>query len=219
MLTICAQLLARVKEKVRRMKHNKRWIAAATLMILAVLANFSCAANEEPSHSAREEPARAVPEEPDPAFDPLLSTLREMTTAPIMLPANLPSELKNVAIGSTTHGDEYTILFQFDPPDPDQIVQDYVHANVPGTLVAEPASAPMLDPSAGGADVKDLGNVTLPNGTVADLKRVEPPEGTNSVPFTYCTFEEGGHRYTLRLEIDSPTGRLARQTLSTMIHA
>ncbi len=77
----------------------------------------------------------------------------------------------------------------------------------------------MPDLSAGGAEVTDLGNVTLPNGTVADLNRVEPPEGTNAVPFTYGTFEEGSHRYTLRLEIDSPTGSLARTTLSTMVHA
>jgi hypothetical protein len=212
-----------VKEKVRRMKHNKSWIAAATLMILALLAIFSCAAREEPSHSAREESPRAAPEELDPAFDPLLSTLREMTTAPIMLPANLPPELKNVAIASDTHGDMYTILFlaeeAYPKPDPDQIVQDYAHYKVPGTLMAEPANVPMPDFSAGGAEVTDLGNVTLPNCTVADLKRVEPPEGTNAVPFTYGTFEEGGHRYTLRLEIDSPTGRLARQTLSTMVHA
>jgi hypothetical protein len=152
-------------------------------------------------------------------------------------PARFPPELKNVAIASdvrqdnnpyndsfreTTHEDKYTILFlakeAYPKPDPDQIVQDYAHYKVPGTLMAEPASVPMLDLGAGGADVTDLGNVTLPNGTVADLKRVEPPEGTNAVSFTYGTFE-GGHRYTLRLEIDSPTGRLTRQTLSTMVHA
>jgi hypothetical protein len=87
--------------------------------------------------------------------------------------------------------------------------------------MAEPANVLMPDLSAGDVTVvTDLGNVALPNGTVADLKRVETPEGMASgVPLTYGTFEEGGHRYTLRLEIDSPTGKLARQTLSTMVHA
>src|SRR5215207_1338116 len=84
---------------------------------------------------------------PDPAFDPLLPTLREMTTALIMLPATLPPKLKSVAIGNdldnqdsadTTSGDKYTILFlnpdAYPPPDLTQIVQPYAHYKVLGTL-------------------------------------------------------------------------------------
>ena len=35
---------------------------------------------------------------PNAAFDQLLPTLEQMTTAPIMLPASLPTRIKNVAI-------------------------------------------------------------------------------------------------------------------------
>ncbi len=169
----------------------------------------------------------------DPAFDPLLSTLKQMTTAPIMLPATLPPQLKSVAIGNdpnnedgsyTTSGDKYTILFLNSnanpPPDPSQIVQPYAHYKVAGTLTAVPASDPLQpDPnrfSAGGATVYRLGIVALPDGTSADLERIVPPEGANYVPFTVGTFEEEGERYTLSIEVDSPEGDLARQILSTM---
>lgn len=171
---------------------------------------------------------------PDPAFDPLLPTLRQMTTASIMLPATLPPQLKSVAIGNdpnnqdspdTTSGDRYTILFlnpdAYPPPDPTQIVQPYAHYKVSGTLTASPANAPPRpDPTSfgdGGATVYQLGNVALPDGTVANLKRVVPPEGANYVPFAVGTFEEGGERYTVMIENDSPEGDLVRQILSTMV--
>jgi hypothetical protein len=45
--------------------------------------------------------------EADPAFDSLLSTLRQKTSAPIMLPAELPDELENVAVDADRGGEEY----------------------------------------------------------------------------------------------------------------
>ena len=171
---------------------------------------------------------------PDPAFDPLLSTLRQMTTARIMLPATLPPQLKSVVIGNepnnegspyTTSGDMYTILLlnpnASPPTDPTQIVQPYVHYKVAGSLTAVPVSdPPQPHPSgfsAGGATVQRLENVSLPDGTAANLERVVPPEGTNYVPFVLGTFEEEGERYTLSVEADTPEGELARQVLSTMV--
>lgn len=68
----------------------------------------------------------------DLAFDALLPTPRQMTMAPIMLPARLPEELSNVAIDSATGGDEYGILFLAQPTD--DIVKDYVHAYDKGTI-------------------------------------------------------------------------------------
>ena len=64
----------------------------------------------------------------------------------------------------------------------------------------------------------ELNDVVLANGTVADLKRVDPPEGSNGARFYIGTFEEEGYRYTLRVEfVDFLEGDLARQTLSTMV--
>jgi hypothetical protein len=162
---------------------------------------------------SREASRESYSDTPDPAFDPLLSTLEQMTTAPIMLPASLPPELKSVAIGDATSGDRYTILFLAPGGDPTRIVQPYVHATVIGTLTASPI----------GADAKvgfgaPLGSVALPDGTVADLRRIVPSEGANSGPRTVGTFEEGSERYRLEIEsIDSPEGDLARQVLSTMV--
>jgi hypothetical protein len=224
-------------------KFRKTFDAAIMLLPLALVAVLSCSATEGSDDTPNSDNDATTAEvasndlSPDPAFDPLLGTLQQMTTAPIMLPATLPPELKNVAIASdvkaddstlndslpqTTRGDKYTILFlaedAYPSPDRKQIVQQYTHASVSGTLMAEPTSTPLVDFTLGAAKVVDLGNVTLPDGTVADLKRVEPPEGTNGVPFSLGMFEKGGERYTLRIEfIDSPSGKLARQVLSTMV--
>jgi hypothetical protein len=61
----------------------------------------------------------------DPAFDTLLPTRRQMTTAPIMLPTSLPSRVSGVATERdpnetpyTTDGDRYAILFLYSEPDP-----------------------------------------------------------------------------------------------------
>lgn len=187
-------------------------------------------ATTENTSPAKAPPDSPSPLSPDPAFDPLLGTLEQMTTAPIMLPATLPTQLKSVVIGNdpnnasgpyTTGGDKYTILFlnpdAYPPPDPSQIVQPYAHYRVAGTLTASPSSAPEPNFGGGGATVYQLENVALPDGAVANLQRVVPPQGANAVPFTVGTFEEEGERYTLRIETDTPEGDLARQALSTMV--
>jgi hypothetical protein len=225
--------------------------AVATMLTLALLTVASCSAGNEDTAirtdategiattertSPQGKSVPVIPPEsrPDPAFDPLVSTLRQMTTAPIMLPATLPPHLKSVAIGNdpnneggpyNTSGDKYTILF-LNPnasprPDPTPIVQPYAHYKVAGTLTASPTSDPRQpDPSlfsASGATVQRLGNVGLSDGTVANLERVVPPEGANYVSFTVGTFEEEDERYTLSIEVDTPEGDLARQVLSTMV--
>jgi hypothetical protein len=199
------------------MKFNRAWtiIVIASLSLVLFVA-VACSQMEGTNSDTTEDPYRAL--SPDPAFDPLLGCLQQMTTAPIMLPANLPPQLKSVAIGSDTHEDEYTILFlSSDAPNPDQLVQDHVNAWVLGTLSAQSARTPLYDYTRAGMNVVKLHDATLPDGTKADLQRVEPPEGTNGVPFSLGMFEEGGERYTLIIEaIDSPDGDLARQTLSKM---
>lgn len=226
---------------------QKTLSVAAVLLPLALLTVASCSGTTNTGDTASSEDTASTVEEarsadtaitdsaspnalsPDPAFDPLLPTLRQMTTAPIMLPATLPPQLKSIVIGDdpnneggpyTTGGDRYTILFlnpdAYPPPDPTRIVQPYAHYRVSGTLTASPSGAPEPD-FGGGATTYQLGSVALPDDTIADLRRVEPPEGANYVPFTVGAFEEEGERYTLRIEVDSPQGDLARQVLSTMV--
>lgn len=109
----------------------------------------------------------------DPAFTRLLPTLQQMTTAPIILPATLPAQLKNAAIGQdqngsprSTSGDRYTILFLAQPPR--GIVQPYVYASAIGTLTASPqprSIAPgVTTTSRGTADLLDGVEATLQDG-------------------------------------------------------
>ena len=172
-------------------------------------------------YAGPEFPLGPYPLSPSPAFDPLLPTLRQMTTAPIMLPASLPPRVGGVAIEqdpnapNATGRDQYGILFL--PTNPDQIVQPYVHAMTLGRLIAWPAITPPPDPTNGLGTPQRLEDVALPDGTIANLTRLEPPQGANYGPFTVGTFEEGGHRYTVLIENDSAEGDATREMLSTMV--
>ena len=180
-------------------------------------------ATTEAGTATSESPASAT--SPDPAFDPILPTLQQMTTAPIMLPASLPQEIKSVGIEEkaseadpyATEGDKYSILLLYEDTAPNQAIKPYVHYMAAGRIVAWPASAPPHDPTNGDGTPYQLGNVTLPDGTVADLKKLEPPQGANYGPFTVGTFEEEGERYTVMIEGDSPEGDMTRQLLSRMV--
>jgi hypothetical protein len=180
----------------------------------------------EDARRAQVTPSNATPPatlSPDPAFDHLFPTLRQMTTAPIMLPASHPPKVVSVAIEQdpnenpyTTGGDRYTILLLHSDPGPDPTVRPHVHYATLGRLTASPASAPMPDPTNGLGAPQRLEDLALPDGTVVSLERVEPPRGANHGPFTVGTFEEAGYRYTVLIENDSPGGNLTRQILSTM---
>jgi hypothetical protein len=160
---------------------------------------------------------------PDPAFDKLLPKLQRMTTAPIMLPASLPSKIKSVGIEKpaskadpyVTEGDKYTIVLLYADTAPNHVIKPYIHVSAAGQMVAWPASDPPPPVPAG--KPSQLGNVTLPDGTVANLKRLEPPQHANYGPFTVGTFETEGERYTVMIENDMPEGDMTRQILSTMV--
>jgi hypothetical protein len=210
---------------------------SVVLLPLALLMAASCSETADTGDTTTSEKAAAstekatadkaspeAPSAPDPVFDSLLPTLQQMTTAPIMLPTFLPPKVGSVAIEQdpnenpyTTGGDRYTILFLHPGVDPSQIVRPYVHYMTLGRLTASPVSTPELDPTNGLGTPYQLESVTLPDGTVADLKRLEPPQGANYGPFTVGTFEEGGVRYTVLIENDSPEGDVARQIFSTMV--
>lgn len=86
-----------------------------------------------------------------------------------------------------------------------------------GRLTASPSNSPIPGPTNGLGTPQQLEDVTLPDGTVANLERLEPPQGANYGPFTVGTFEEEDHRYTVMIENDSPEGEATRQILSTMV--
>ena len=157
---------------------------------------------------------------PDPAFTRLLPTLRQMTTAPIMLPAELPPQLKNVVIAEdpngkgryTTGGDTYTILFRTQPPT--GVVQPDVHALRRGTLTASREPKPTAPPQ---VSETPRGTVDLPDGTEATLTLQEAP-GTNMGTLSVGTFEKDGWTYTLSLQVgEAQSPDVTEQVLSTMV--
>jgi hypothetical protein len=149
---------------------------------------------------------------PDPAFDPLLPTLQERTTAPIMLPAELPEELKNVALDADLSGDSYGILFLHRPTG--NKVESYVHANDAGTLTASPEPQETSEYF----EATREETVELPDGTEATLRYMKPAiEGGNYGPFWEGTFEKQGYTYTLSVPLADSSGDVARRALSTMI--
>ena len=156
----------------------------------------------------------------DPAFARLLPTLQRMTTAPVMLPAELPPQLKNVAIARdlngaaryTTSDDTYTILFRSQPPA--DIVQPDVHALRRGTLTA---SREPMSPDLPQITETPRGTVELPDGTEANLTLQEAP-GTNMGTLSVGTFEKDGWTYTLSLQVgESQSADVTEQVLSTMV--
>ncbi len=210
------------------MKLNLKTLSAAVVLLpLALLIMLaSCSGTSDTGDtSSSEDAATPATLSPDSAFDPLLPTLRQMTTAPIMLPASLPQEIKSVGIEEkaseadpyATEGDKYSIVLLYDDTAPNQVIKPYIHVAAAGRIVAWPASAPLPDPTNGLGTPQQLEDVALPDGTVANLERLEPPQGANYGPFTVGTFEEEGERYTVIIENDTSEGDMTRQILSTMV--
>lgn len=169
------------------------------------------APGEEASPSNTPEEASS---EADPAFDPLLPTLRQKTSAPIMLPAELPDELENATVDADRGGEEYGILFLFEPSG--NVEQSYVHANDAGTIVAAPE--PPYE-SSGVFEATKEEQVELPDGTKATLEFMEPKEGelVNQGPYWEGSFERDDHNYVMRVPLQDPSGDMARQVLSSMV--
>ncbi|QIN79913.1 hypothetical protein GBA65_16820 [Rubrobacter marinus] len=172
-------------------------------------------AEDPPASTGEESPAApTTPDEaPDPVFGEILPTLAARTTAPIMLPADLPPDLSNVAVDADRSGEEYGILFQYRPGG--GVLDSYVGANDVGTLMVEPApgAVPAFD-----VEPSREESVTLPDGTEANLKYSDPSaEGYNEGPFWEGEFQKSGYSYTLRLPLPDPSGDTARQVLSSMV--
>ncbi len=150
---------------------------------------------------------------PDPAFAGLLPTLQKRTTAPIMLPAELPSVLKNVAIDRDLEGDQYGIAFFREPPE--NVVEGWGRTEVYGTLQAAPENRSRSNEYFEATSVE---TIELPDGAQATLRRMEPvrKQGGTQGPFWEGRFEEGSHTYILTL-LDDTSREMAAQMLSTMV--
>ncbi len=151
---------------------------------------------------------------PDPAFDKLLPTLRQRTNTEIMLPAELPDELRNVAVDADASGDSYGILFLAEPTG--NVVEEYVHAYDAGTLSVSPEWE--VKDSGGNFEATSVEKVDLPDGTRATLRYMEPvDEVVNYGPQWEGEFERYGNTYTLNIPSSDPSGKAARQVLSSMV--
>ncbi len=150
---------------------------------------------------------------PDPAFDLPLQALVNRTEAPIMLPADLPNELENVAIDADLEGDRYGILFKTTPPD--ELVEPFVRYNTVATLTGVPQSEHEPSDLFEATSTQD---VELPDGTEARLRYMEPVgEPGNYGPYWEGTFDKGGYAYTLSVFLGRNGEEIAEQALSTMV--
>lgn len=169
----------------------------------------------EPKPTGEPEPTASVPPDapPDPAFDAPLPTLRQSTTAPIMLPAELPEELSNAAVDSSSGGDEYGILFLAQPTG--NVVEDYVHAYDAGTIRSTPNPEEVFQEF---FDASRGETVELPDGTEATLRYLEPSmEGGNAAPFWEGRFEKEGQTYIVNVPLVDPNGEITRGLLTSMV--
>ena len=148
-----------------------------------------------------------------PGLDELLPVLEATTTVPIMLPAELPEELQNVAVDADLSGEEYDILFLGEPTG--EVVETFVHADSVGTFTASP------EPNNANSEFFEATNtraVELPDGTEATLRYMEPTmEGGNQGPFWEGRFEREGYHYNLMMPLNDPSGEIAERVLSSMV--
>jgi len=158
--------------------------------------------------------------EAHPAFDPLLPTLKEMTSVPIILPAALPPGFQSVAIDEATEGERYAILFLDDQAESREIVQPFVDAWVDGTLEATPAKEgdPVLPEYGPDFEMLSSGEIPFTNGALGVYGCYEPPPGTSG-RFCVGAYTRQGYQYTLTLERPTPPEEEIQQVLSSMVPA
>ena len=156
-------------------------------------------------------PSVAPDSPPDPAFDLLLPALKGLTTAPIMLPAELENEFENVGIDDSMEGDRYGLTFLTTPPE--DLVGTWPRFEIIGSLRAVPASESEPDQR---FEATSTGDVELPDGTEAELRYMEPVgEVVNYGPRWEGTFDKDGYSYTL--EMSGYGKEVVEQALSTMV--
>lgn len=157
---------------------------------------------------------------PHPAFDSLLPTLAEMTSAPIMVPSDLPAQFQDVAIDETTEGGEYSILFLDDQAESGEIVQPFVDAWVDGTLEAAPVveGEPELPDYGPDFELTSGQAMTFVDGAVGAYNCYEPSSGTGG-PLCVGAYTLNDYRYRLTLEGPTPPEEEIEQMLVSMAPA
>ncbi len=156
---------------------------------------------------------------PHPAFDPLLPTLSGMTSAPIVLPADLPTGFRNVAVDEATEGDGYAILFLGEGAESGDVVQPFVNALVDGTLEAAPVVEGEPELPDQGPDFEfTSGQAMSFEGAVGAYNCYEPSPGYGGTggPFCEGAYTKGDYRYRLTLEGSTPPEGEMAQMLSSM---
>lgn len=150
---------------------------------------------------------------PDPAFDLPLQALDNLTDAPVMLPAELPSEFKNVGVGGNLEGESYGVVFLANPPD--DLVGTWPRSEIVGTLQAVPEAEYEPDPSRKAASTEA---VRLPDGTEAQLRYMEPVgEAANYGPQWEGKFDKDGYSYTLSTSLGRDGKTILTEALSSMV--
>ena len=166
------------------------------------------AADEEPTT-----PSASPDSPPDPAFDLLLPALKGLTTALIMLPAELPNEFENVGVNDGREGDRYGLTFLDTPPE--ERVGNWPRFKTIGSLEAIPASE--FEPSQH-LKATSTEDVELPDGTEAKLRYMEPVrEEVMFGPRWEGTFDKDGYTYSLSTNGDAFGKEIVEQALSTMV--
>lgn len=175
--------------------------------------------NEEPTSSPT--PSESAPpstvslDSPASAFAPLLGELQSRTDVPIMLPAELPEKLQNVAISEYSANDSYEVGFLTEASN--SIVTSWGRPDSYGTLRAISIEEAVSNEFFEAESVED---VELPDGIVATLRLMNPVNDQAGTQGEYWEgkFQRDGHEYTL---IFSDPGRVSKdevtQALSSMV--
>lgn len=139
-----------------------------------------------------------------------------------MLPAELPEELKNVAIdgkreASPQSGDGYGIVFLNRPA---ENISERLWNNAEGLATFEvfPQSQPKFNQDYYDA-TSGVDTVELPDGTEAKLRRMEPRtnESLTANPYWEGEFDKYGRRYSITTIRDKLSKEAMKQLLSTMV--
>lgn len=171
---------------------------------------------EETSTGSEPSPASVSPDSPaDSAFDPLMAELQSRTDVQIMLPAELPEKLQNVAVDESTSGDRYGVGFFVEPQD--SVVEYWSKASSYGILQTTP-----VDEAASNEyfEAESVEEVELPDGTIATLRLLSPVDDQSGTQgeFWEGKFQRDDNEYSLVfLNPDRLTKDEVMQVLSSMV--
>lgn len=171
---------------------------------------------EETSAGSEPSPASVSPDSPpNSAFDPLMAELRSRTDVPIMLPAELPEKLQNVAVDESASGGGYGVGFFVEPQD--DVVESWSRTVGYGTMRTTPVDEAVSNEY---FEAESVEEVELPDGTIANLRLLSPVDDQSGTQgeFWEGKFQRDDNEYTLVfLNPDRLTKDEVVQVLSSMV--